>query len=71
MAGDPEELLTPGKAAELLGIDTSTLYRWGTSGRVSYVELTGSGYRRYRRKDLVGLVREVTLSDPEQEVGRE
>jgi excisionase family DNA binding protein len=66
-SGDPEELLTPRQAATVLGIDTSTLYRWATSGRVSYVELTGSGYRRYRRKDLVGLVREVPLTDPEQE----
>lgn len=61
------ELLTAGQAAAILGVDRTTLHRWGNQGRVKYVELTGSNYRRYRRRDLAGLVREVDHTDTQEQ----
>jgi excisionase family DNA binding protein len=57
-----DKMLGPKDAAALLGISTDTLIRWGDQGRVRYTRLP-SGYRRYRREDLEGLL--TVVNDPD------
>jgi predicted site-specific integrase-resolvase len=40
------DLMTPGDAAALLGVTTTTLATWGDRGRVAFIRLP-SGHRRY------------------------
>jgi predicted site-specific integrase-resolvase len=65
MTDDPDELLPIGKAAKLIHVDPATLRRWADAGRVAYTELAVSGYRRFRRRDLLALLREVPTTDQE------
>lgn len=58
-----DKLLGPKAVADLLGISTDTLIRWGDQGRIRYTRLP-SGYRRYRREDLKGLL--TVVNDPEE-----
>lgn len=51
-----EDLLWPGEAASLLGVNRQTLQRWAREGRVPVVVSPG-GRRRYRRDDLAQLLR--------------
>lgn len=50
---DPDDVLGAAEAARFLGIDTATLLRWGNTGRITYMEISGSRYRRYRVRDLL------------------
>lgn len=50
-----EELLWPGEAAAVLGVNRQTLQRWAREGRVRVVTTPG-GRRRYRRDDLAELM---------------
>jgi excisionase family DNA binding protein len=43
-----DEMLKPGDAAKMLGVDPKTLTRWANTGRIPAVTLPG-GHRRYRR----------------------
>lgn len=43
--------LTPGQAAEILGVSSSTVRRWEEAGTLVPVRLP-SGHRRYRRADV-------------------
>ena len=49
------ELMSVGKAAELLAVSPQTLRRWARQGRVSCVRLP-SGHRRFRREDVLPLL---------------
>lgn len=60
---DPETIVGASEAAELLGIHPATLYRWGDEGRVTYQEIAGSRYRRYKVRDLLPL-RPRTINPP-------
>jgi excisionase family DNA binding protein len=56
-APDPDELLTPGQAARLFGVDPKTVGRWADAGRLAATRTLG-GHRRYRRGDLDVLLAE-------------
>lgn len=62
MSDDPDEILTPQAAAAELGVDPSTLARWAAAGRVKHTQTAG-GWRRYRRRDLAGLIREINPTE--------
>lgn len=42
----PEQMLSPGEAAAMLGVTTTTLANWAARGHVESVTLP-SGHRRY------------------------
>lgn len=65
---EPDEILSAGPAARLLGISTDTLWRWGNDGRVRYSQIPGSKYRRYRRADLLPL-KMIEVNLPEDGAG--
>lgn len=44
-----DEVLTPGTAARLLGVDPKTLTRWDKAGKIESFRTPG-GHRRYRRE---------------------
>lgn len=50
-ARSSDELLSPGVAADLIGVHTDTLKRWAEAGRIEAFR-TPTGHRRYRRSDL-------------------
>jgi excisionase family DNA binding protein len=58
--GRDQNLVSIGRAAELLGVSVPTLRRWTASGRISG-ELTPGGHRRYRLDELRRL-REAAVS---------
>jgi excisionase family DNA binding protein len=45
-----EKYLSTGKAAELLEVDKSTLWRWNKEGYLKHISIGGS--RRYRMSDI-------------------
>ena len=47
----PDELISIGEAAELLGVSISTLRRWDESGRFPAIESRG-GHRRYSKSQI-------------------
>lgn len=51
-----DDLLWPGEAAAMLGVNRQTLQRWAREGRVPVVVSPG-GRRRYRRDDLAQMLR--------------
>jgi excisionase family DNA binding protein len=60
------EYLTPKQAAKLLLVEESTLRKWYTQGRLSWmrVRTTPGGQRRYLREDIQRLVDEPHLLGP-------
>ena len=53
---DPDALLTPSQAAELLNIHTNTLRRWSNKGIVETYCIGTRGDRRFRRRDIDNLL---------------
>lgn len=53
--GVPHDLLTPGEAAELLGVSGETLRRWADDSKVRHVRLP-SGRRLFHRSDIEALL---------------
>jgi excisionase family DNA binding protein len=51
----PQDLMRPGDAAKLLGINVGTLYRWMETGKLPYYRMAGYE-RRVSRRDAVGMV---------------
>jgi excisionase family DNA binding protein len=51
-----DQVLTPGNAAKILGVDAKTLVRWAREGRVPTYAITLGGHRRYLRSDIEALV---------------
>lgn len=63
---DPDELLSPARAAALLGISRYALWRRGNAGQIGYVEDPVTKRRKYRRRSLDGqLPRTVEPTDRE------
>ena len=56
------EYLTVGEAAETLGVSRSTLRNWDRAGKLSAYRHPVNGYRLYSRKDIEGLLKQVTKS---------
>jgi putative resolvase len=48
------KLITPKKAAEMLGVSTTTLRNWETAGKLKAIKTIG-GHRRYRLEDVKNL----------------
>jgi excisionase family DNA binding protein len=44
-------MLTIGQAAQLLGVDVSSLRRWARQGKITFVRTPG-GHRRFLRSEL-------------------
>ncbi len=51
---EPEELMTPAEVGVHLGVDTKTVARWASAGRLPSIRTLG-GHRRYRRSDIVAI----------------
>lgn len=53
----PPELITSAAAADLLGIDRSTLSRWVADGRIKpfWQSPTTNGARLFRRREILAL----------------
>lgn len=49
MAND--DVITPGEAAKMLGVDPKTLTRWANTKKIPSFRLPG-GHRRYRVADI-------------------
>ncbi len=49
---DPRELVTTGEAAQSLGVDGSTLWRWYRAGIVTPARTTVGGHLRWDRRQL-------------------
>ncbi|AXK44469.1 BldC family transcriptional regulator [Brachybacterium saurashtrense] len=60
-AGDDDaaELLTPAEVARMFHVDPKTVTRWAQAGKLSYMRTLG-GHRRYRRDEVVDLLRDST-----------
>lgn len=52
---ESEPLLTPREVAELFGVDSKTVNRWGDRERLEIVRTPG-GHRRYRAREVVELL---------------
>ncbi|APX34336.1 excisionase [Brachybacterium sp. P6-10-X1] len=58
--GDPgAELMTPAQVAKMFHVDPKTVTRWAQAGKLSYMRTLG-GHRRYRRDEVVDLLRDST-----------
>jgi excisionase family DNA binding protein len=55
--GHPDELLTPHQVAALFAVNPKTITRWAKAGKIAHVRTLG-GHRRYRRKEVVDLLRQ-------------
>ena len=53
---DAEELLTPQEVSQLFRVDPKTVTRWARAGKLSSIRTLG-GHRRYRRVEVMGLLR--------------
>lgn len=50
----PEELLTPGQAAKILGVDPKTVARYARQGELSFQRTLG-GHRRFKANEIRAL----------------
>jgi excisionase family DNA binding protein len=46
-----DDVITPGEAAKMLGVDPKTLTRWANKNMIPSFRLPG-GHRRYKLKDI-------------------
>lgn len=53
------ELMTPREVAALFRVDPKTIARWSKSGKLTSIRTLG-GHRRYRRKEIEDLLKDVT-----------
>ena len=54
---DATELMTPAEVASMFHVYTKTVTRWAQAGKLTYMRTLG-GPRRYRRGEVVELLRE-------------
>lgn len=55
------ELLTPAQVAKMFHVDPKTVTRWAQAGKLTYMRTLG-GHRRYRRDEVLELLRASTGS---------
>lgn len=53
------KLLRIREAAEMLGVNPETLRRWDKSGRLKAIIISERGDRRYKKEDIVRLVKKL------------
>jgi len=53
----PNDMLSPRAASRLLGVHVNTLRRWSNQGILRAYRLGLRGDRRFRRKDVVGILK--------------
>ena len=53
-----QALVSPGKAALILGVSVKTILRWTADGRLPLASLSAGGHRRYRLTDVEALAAE-------------
>ena len=51
-----KSFLTVGEAANLLGVNPITLRRWDAQGKLKALRHPISGFRLYKREDLIGVL---------------
>lgn len=51
--------MTPAQVAKMFHVDPKTVTRWAQGGKLSYMRTLG-GHRRYRRDEVVELLRDST-----------
>ncbi|HJC70357.1 MAG TPA: BldC family transcriptional regulator [Candidatus Brachybacterium intestinipullorum] len=49
--------MTPAEVASMFHVDPKTVTRWAQAGKLTYMRTLG-GHRRYRRGEVVELLRE-------------
>ena len=54
------KLLKIRQAAEMLGVNPETLRRWDKSRKLKAIIISERGDRRYKREDIVRLVKKLT-----------
>jgi excisionase family DNA binding protein len=59
----PERLLTPGEVAALFRVDTKTVIRWASAGRIGSIRTPG-GHRRFRESEVHALLASLTTPAP-------
>lgn len=62
MSAEPEapetgNLLTPGEVAEIFRVDSKTVSRWASAGKLASIRTPGN-HRRYREADVQALLTE-------------
>ncbi|MFZ1756904.1 MAG: helix-turn-helix domain-containing protein [Caldilineaceae bacterium] len=64
----PETMYTTGEAAKLLGVHTTTMYRWCVNGQITAHKTSPIGNWRITRKALVEYAEEnnIPLQEPER-----
>lgn len=62
---DPEFVLRPEEAADVLGVDIKTLANWAHAGKLG-VRYTVGGHRRYIKSDVERLARAQGLKAKEE-----
>jgi excisionase family DNA binding protein len=55
-----DDLLSRAEAADLLGVSTQTVLRWGRDGILTEQRIEGTRWVRYRRGDVLELMQSVT-----------
>ena len=58
--------LTPGQAAQLLGVCSRTVSRWGDGGQIPSVKTLG-GHRRFRQADILALLQASAITQPRRD----
>jgi excisionase family DNA binding protein len=61
---DPEDRISAGAAADILGVHIDTVRRWTDSGYLPGAKVGPAGYRRFRRGDVQA------LADKHREIGQ-
>ncbi len=62
MGSEPEVLLTPSEVANLFRVDPKTVTRWAKSGKLTAIRTLG-GHRRYRKSEVLGILKANTVTD--------
>lgn len=63
----PDEWMTTGEVARVLGVSNATIQRWSDAGKLRHVRTVRAGaHRRFWRADIEALVERSTLPDIEE-----
>jgi len=61
-----DELLLPSEVSALFGVEVKTVTRWVSEGRLTCIRTLG-GHRRYRKYEVMSLLRENDTRENEAE----